>query len=52
MELKPLNFAIIKNPINWLIVLTMVFLGVLGIELFMKFFNVNLTNLNIKSEGE
>ena len=46
MDLKPLNWAMIKNPINWITIIAMVFFGILALELFLQFFNVNLTNLN------
>ncbi len=50
MELKPINWNMIKNPLNWLVILIMIFLGVLGAELFLKFFNVNITNSNLNNE--
>lgn len=52
MELQkmvPLNWTLIKQPLNWIIVLLMVVLGVFILEIvlqYIKTFNVNKENTN------
>ena len=46
MELKPLNWELIKNPMNWIVVLIMFLFGALAVELLMQFFGININNLN------
>lgn len=47
MELKPINWELIKKPQNWIIVTVMFLFGVLAIELLMQFFNIKNNNINI-----
>ena len=46
MELKPVNWELIKNPMNWIVVLIMFLFGALAVELLMQFFGININNLN------
>lgn len=40
MAIEPLNWAVIKNPINWVIVMLMLALGALAGTLILSYFEI------------
>ena len=45
MELKVLNFEMMKKPANWAIVLIMFVFAALFVEIVMQLFNINIGGL-------
>ena len=46
MELKPLNFELMKQPLNWVIVTVMFLIASLFVELIMQYLNIKVGGAN------